>query len=568
MRTSYWYGNIYVDPVNENKVWIMGTMLDVSIDGGRTFNNSWTARNIHVDHHCLWINPENTDHMLLGNDGGFYISYDGAKNWDFINNIPIAQFYAIGLDNRDPFWVYGGLQDNGTWGIPSKTYDTMGILNEDAIIVGGGDGFVPAIDPRDHNVVFAESQFGYLNVVDLETLESKQIRPVPEDTTEQYRFTWNSPLIISPHDPDVLYFGGNKLFKTEDKGENWDVISPDLTRNQDKGEWTILDMKPSLRAYNALTAIEESPLRKGVIYVGTDDGRVHVTKDEGGTWEDLTDKFRFSGRDKYVTKIYASMHDAETAFISFTGHFNDDYKPYLFKTDDLGRSWKSITGDMPAEAVVKVVIEHPDNPDILFAGIHNGLLVSFNGGKNWIRTKGNLPCVSVDDIEIKNDDLVLGTYGRGIMIMDDIRYFAEIDKELLETDAVLFSIKDSEKFYRMGRRMFPGVSEFTGDNPDYGALITYYLKDEPQEDSEGVLNIEVIDSEGKVIRTLEGPDGKGFHRISWDLRKVDESASNSQQRRRRGPRYTNVDPGEYTVKLTVRGQELTQSVRVIEDKRK
>ncbi|MFC1556219.1 WD40/YVTN/BNR-like repeat-containing protein [candidate division KSB1 bacterium] len=568
IRTSYWYGNIYVDPLNENKLWIMGTQLDVSIDGGKTFENDWTAQGIHVDHHVLWINPKNTDHMLLGNDGGFYITYDGARNWRFINNIPIAQFYAINVDNRDPYHVYGGLQDNGTWGMPSRTYCRTGILNEDVLNVGGGDGFVPAIDPRDHTVVYAESQYGGLTRMDLVTRQSSYIKPTPEDEEEQYRFNWNSPILISAHDPDVIYFGGNKVFKTVDKGENWEVISPDLTRNENPAEWEILGLKPSLRAYNTITAIAESPVQQGVIYAATDDQRIHVTLDEGKTWDDLTDKFKFPDVTKFATKLCASLHDAGTAYISFTGHYYDDFKPYIYRTTDFGDSWKSVTGDMPDEAVVKAVIEHPGNPDLLFAGIHNGLMVTVNGGKNWIRA-GGLPPVAVDDIKIKNNDLILGTYGRGIIIMDDIAFLEKLSEKALNSDAYLFPVREAEQYYQMRRNNSYGGALFAGENPEYGAMITYYLKDAlagTTEDSSVLLQI--IDENDEVVHEIEGPDKQGFNRIAWDLRVELDSDNENQQRGRRGPRMRDVDPGSYTVQLIARGKELSQSLKVVSDKRK
>jgi photosystem II stability/assembly factor-like uncharacterized protein len=484
LRTSYWYGNIYVDPKNENKVWNMGTMLDVSIDGGKTFENDWTARDIHVDHHVLWINPENTDHMLMGNDGGFHISYDGARTWSFLNNIPLAQFYVIGVDNRDPYHVYGGLQDNGTWGIPSRTYSRIGILNEDVVNVGGGDGFVPAIDPRDHNVVYVESQFGGIRRVDLVTGRSEGIKPTPEDSTETYRFNWNSPILISPHNPDVVYFGGNKVFRTTDRGESWDVISDDLTRNESPEEWEIMGLKPSLRTYNSLTALDESPLREGLIYVGADDGSVARTTDGGETWEPLTDRFEFGPGEKFVTKIHASPSHAETAYISFTGQYYDDFRPHLFKTTDAGETWARISGDMPNEAVVLAVVEHPDNPELLFAGIHNDLMVSLNGGQNWVRAGEGLPSVSVNEIKIKDGDLVLGTYGRGIMILDDIGFLAGITDDVTTSAAHLFPLRETEQFYRNNRDMSNKAARFVGPNPEYGALITYFLKDGPPEGPE------------------------------------------------------------------------------------
>ncbi len=599
LRTSYWYGNIYVDPLNENKLWTMGTQLDVSIDGGKTFENDWTAQGIHVDHHALWINPENTDHMLMGNDGGFQITYDGARSWSFLNNIPIAQYYVIGIDNRDPYHVYGGLQDNGTWGIPSRSYSRVGILNEDVVNVGGGDGFVPVIDPRDDATVFSESQFGGLRRVDLVTGRSEGIKPTPEDTTEVYRFNWNSPIQISPHDPDVMYFGGNKLFKTTDKGESWEAVSPDLTKNEDPSEWEIMGLKPSLRAYNTITALDESPLRQGLIYTGADDGNVFRTTDGGATWDPLTDMFGFDNNSgsgvKFVTKIHASSSDPETAYISFTGHYYDDFRPHLFKTRDAGGSWTRITGDMPAEAVVLAIVEHPEDPELLFAGVHNGLLVSRNGGENWTRAGGNLPPVSVNDIKIKSGDLVLGTYGRGIIILDDVVFLDRLTDEVMEEDAYLFPVRDAELFYRNNRGLSNKAARFAGPNPEYGALITYYLREDPapahspgqdpssdrdapsgQEapsDQEpragsGEVSIHILDPAGEVIRELTGPDRRGFNRIAWDLQTPADTTDASGREGRRRPSMTEVEPGEYTVKLTARGTELVQRVMVVPDKRR
>jgi photosystem II stability/assembly factor-like uncharacterized protein len=596
IRTSYWYGNIYVDPVNENKLWIMGTQLDVSIDGGKTFENDWTARGIHVDHHALWINPENTDHMLMGNDGGFHITYDGARTWSFLNNIPIAQYYALAADNRDPYHLYGGLQDNGTWGLPSRTYSRSGILNEDVVNVGGGDGFVPAIDPRDFTAVFSESQYGGLRRVDLVTGRSDGIKPAPEDTTETYRFNWNSPVLISPHDPDVLYFGGNKLFKTTDKGESWEAISQDLTKDEDPSEWEIMGLKPSLRAYNTITALAESPLREGLIYTGADDGSVYRTLDGGESWEPLSEKFGFGdggmGSGKFATKLHASPSDPATAYISFTGHYHDDFRPYLFKTTDAGDSWSSITGDMPDEAVIMAIEEHPENQDLLFAGVHNGLMISHNGGVNWIRAGGNLPPVSVNEIKIKDGDLVLATYGRGIIILDDIA-FLEGAEDAMEEDAYLFPVRETEQFYQNNRDLSNKAARFAGPNPDYGALITYYLKDDPAPvvttdegpATEGAgptqettppeppeVSIQILDSEGTVIRELSGPDRRGVSRIAWDLRQAAEDPSEGEgggpQQGRRRPQMTDVEPGQYIVKLIARGAELTQPVTVVPDKRR
>jgi hypothetical protein len=343
-------------------------------------------------------------------------------------------------------------------------------------------------------------------------------------------------------------------------------------------------LKPSLRAYNTLTALDESPLRQGLIYVGADDGSVHRTFDGGESWEPLSDQFVLRGEGRFVTKIHASPSDPATAYIAFTGHLHDDFRPYLFKTTNSGDSWESITGDMPAEAVVMAMVEHPDNPSLLFAGVHNGLMVSVNGGENWTRAGGNLPPVSVNDVKVKNGDLVLGTYGRGIIILDDIVFLEEMTGEILEEDAYLFPIREAEQYYLNNRDLSNKAARFAGPNPEYGALLTYYLKDGPapadaaREDAPAeedappgppTVSVQILNAEGTVIRELTGPDRQGFNRIAWDLRRAadsTEAAGGGQGPRR--PSMADVEPGEYTVKLIARGGEMSRTVTIVPDRRR
>lgn len=578
IRTSYWYGNIYVDPRNENKLWVMGTKLHVSIDGGRTFENDWTARGIHPDHHALWINPGNTDHMLMGNDGGLHITYDGARTWSYLNNIPIAQYYVIGIDDRAPYHVYGGLQDNGTWGIPSRTFSRIGILNEDAVKVGGGDGFAPVIDPRDFTTVYAESQFGDLKRVDLTTGESQEIQPEAEESGEPYRFNWNSPILFSPHDPDVIYFGGNRVFRTVDRGETWEAISQDLTKNEDTSDWKIMGLAPALRSYNTLTAIDESPLRRGLIYVGADDGSVYRTRDGGENWESLSGSFDLEGPGRFVTGIHASPSDGAVAYVAFTGHYEDDFRPHLFKTENAGESWTRITADMPAEAIVLSVLEHPRNPDLLFAGVHNGLLMSVDGGKRWRRAGGGLPPVSVNDVKIKDDDLVLGTYGRGIIILDDVSFLAQTSDRILEDEAFLFPVREAELYFQGKRDYSNKAARFSGPNPAYGALITYYLRDPPTQSERATratqgeaseVSVRILDGDGSIVRELAAPARQGFSRIAWDLRTPGDTADASAEAPEdQPPSMVEVNPGSYRVKLSVGGKEWMQTVKVVQDSRR
>ena len=591
-----YYSQIRVDPRNPDKIWALGSPLFVSIDGGKTFTSDGTGEKIHVDHHALWINPNNPDHLMLGGDGGFYMSYEGSKNWNFIDNIPIGQYYAIGIDSREPYWIYGGTQDNGAWGIPSRTYSTLGITNADVVNISYGDGFYAAVDPKDHRIIYSESQMGRLYLVDLVTREEKGIAPVPENPEEKYRWNWSTPLIISSHDPEVVYYGGNKLFKSRNKGHSWEAISPDLTKNQDWKKLPImgvvrnddtLSRDDGVAHYGTLTTISESPVQAGLIYVGTDDGNVQLTADGGRTWEDLTKRFRLPG-DRWVSRVLASSHGAGIAYVAFTGHQDDDFTPYLFKTTDSGKTWKTIASDLPEGMVINAVVEHPRNPDLLFAGTEFGLFFTIDGGKSWNLAPGNLPRMPVDDIIVnaRENDLILGTHGRSIIILDDISVFEKLTPAVLASEVFLFPPREAVEFYEKRSLPDQGAAEFSGPNPDYGALITYYLKDDPpkpepkaagekktetpEKEEKPVpqpkVKITILDAAGQVVREIEGPDQKGFQRSSWDLRyplpfepkKDDEGWFGPH----RGPFAL---PGEYTVKLLARGQELTQKLSVRPD---
>lgn len=560
--STYWYGRVHIDPCNPDKIWVMGTNLSVSIDGGKTVTHEGSAKDIHVDHHTIWIDHKNTKHVILGNDGGLYISYDGGKSWGFIDNLPITQCYAIAVDYRNPYFVYCGLQDNGRWGIPSRTYSGLGILNSDAVYVGWGDGFCVAIDPEDHSVVFSESQHGVLTYWNLNTMEQKSIKPAPEDPEEKYRFNWRTPLVLSPHDSNILYFGGNKLFMTKDRGHKWEEISPDLTKNLDTKKRTIMGLKFTPKTFSTITAISESPVKAGLIYVGTDDGNVKFTSNHGNTWQNLTQRFEIPA-ERWVCDVQASRHSAGRAYAAFSGHMYDDYTPYIFKTEDFGRSWKNITGNMPVKAVVKAVAEHPCNPDLLFAGTHLGLFISIDGGENWVLSGGDLPPVAVNDIIVhrRDNDLILGTYGRGIYILDDIAMLEHLNQSVLSSPVYLFPPKNAVQFHATSRVVTLGEAKFSGQNPEYGALITYYLKDSPKGKNDKQLpvdelkvKIEILDKDENVVCVLDGPAEKGVNRVNWGLCYDTDT----------GPF---VLPEEYTVKLIACDQESVQILKVRMDPR-
>ena len=594
-RPSY-YSQIRIDPRNPNKLWKLASPLFVSIDAGKTWRSNDTGDRIHVDHHALWINPNNPEHLMLGNDGGLYFSYDGSKTWDFIDNLPIGQYYDISVDTRDPYWVYGGTQDNGTWTLPVRTYSMLGVTNNDVVNIAYGDGFYTIPDPKDPRVVYANSQSGRTYLVDAETREEKGIRPVPPDDKETYRFNWSTPMFISPHDSSVIYYGGNKLFRTADRGHKWDVISPDLSLNQDWKKLPLMGPERSadtlsrddgVSDFGTITTITESPVKAGVLYVGTDDGLVQMTADGGKNWQNLTSKFKLPGS-RWVSRVLASRHGAGTAYVAFDGHQDDDFKPYIFRTTDNGNTWTSIAGDIPNGMVVNALEEHPRNPNLIFAGTEFGLFVTINGGTNWTHVRGNLPAVPVDDIVLneRTNDVVLGTHGRSIIVLDDAAMLEHLSEKVLTTDAYLFPLRPAMQYYEARMLPVPGASEFSAPNPEYGALITYYLKNEPPKDtgtasSNGAANgdgsspanaktvkITVLGPDGSVVRELQGPDRQGFNRVSWDLRyPLTFKPVEGDEGWFGPPKGTFVLPGEYTIKLTARGQDVTQTVRVGVDPR-
>jgi photosystem II stability/assembly factor-like uncharacterized protein len=598
-RPSY-YSQLRVDPTNPNKLWKLASPLFVSIDAGKTWRSDTTGDRIHVDHHALWINPADSDHLMLGNDGGLYFSYDGSRTWDFIDNLPIGQYYDISVDGRDPYWIYGGTQDNGTWALPVRTYSQLGIMNSDVVNIAYGDGFYVTPDPKDPRTIYANSQSGRAYQVDLETREEKGIRPVPVDPKEIYRFNWSTPMIISPHDNRVVFYGGNKLFRTADKGHTWQVISPDLTRNQDwkklplmgpeRGDDT-LSRDDGVSDFGTITTITESPAQAGVVYVGTDDGNVQMTLDGGKSWRDVTSRFKLPGA-RWVSRVLASRHAAGTAYVAFDGHQDDDFKPYIFRTTDNGGTWTSIAGDMPDGMVVNALEEHPRNRSLLFAGTEFGLFVSANGGTNWTHARGRLPRVPVDDIVFneRDNDLLLGTHGRSIIVLDDISPLEHLTPAVLSSEAHLFPMRPATEHYEMRALPTPGASEFAGPNPAYGALLTYYLRDDPKPPpppatpvtngtsgappsdppapKEPTVKISVLAADGSVVRELQGPDRKGLHRIAWDLRYALPFTPAAEDEGWFGPaKGPFALPGDYTIKLAARGRELTQKVTVRMDPR-
>lgn len=560
-----YYSTIRIDPNNDQRIWVLGARMFTSLDGGQTFRTDVVSR-IHGDHQALWIDPANSNHMIIGSDGGIYFSYDKGLTWDFINTLPLAQFYEIGYDMQTPYNVYGGLQDNGSWQGPSATKNRIGITNDDWSRVGGGDGFYTQVELTDQKLLYLESQNGELMIFNLTTKESKFVYPEPGDGDEPYRFNWNTPVIVSSHNSNTVYYGGNRFFKSTDKGLSW-TASQDLTTNKNRDELPLMGMLPDenslslndgISSYGNITTIAESPVSAGVLWIGTDDGNLQLTRDDGETWTDLTDKLPGVPDVTYVSRISASYYDEAQAYVTLDGHRNNDFSPYIFVTDNFGRNWRSLSSGLPEGSTVNVIREHHGNPDLLFIGTERGAYFSIDRGESWTKFT-TIPTVPVDDIAVhpRENDLILGTHGRSIYILDDITPLEMLNEDVLASESYLFPVRRAERFQYYNNKANPGYKIFIGKNPEFGALITYYLNTPVEPDDEVLVTL--YDDEG-IVRTLNGTKNQGLNRIAWDLR----SESLDADRRSRAPF---VLPGRYTAELTVKTMTETTPVIVELDPR-
>ncbi|MBI3684272.1 MAG: hypothetical protein HY235_28185 [Acidobacteria bacterium] len=521
-----YYSQIRIDPSNDQRIWVLGAPLYYSEDGGRTFRTLNTR--IHGDYHALWINPADSEHMVIGSDGGVSISRDRGRTWFFQNTMPLGQFYEIGLDMRKPYWICGGLQDNNSWCGPSATFNSRGISNDEWFTVGGGDGFYAQIDPADYNIVYAESQDGNLLRRDLRTHESKNIRPREAAGEPRYRFQWNSPVVISRYDSKTLHYGGNFVFKSTDRGDTWKKASPDLTNNVDRNKLPIMGKLPDrdmlsrhdgVQNWPSITTLAESMIRAGILWAGTDDGNLHVSRD-GETWKNVTAKVPGVPKGTYVSRVVPSQHAEGTAYVTFDGHRSNDFNIYIFMTTDFGETWTPISNGIPRNnGVINVIREHHRNPNLLFAGGEYGLYVTFDKGSNWDQFKGNLPTVPVDDIAIhpRDNDLVLGTHGRSIWILDDLTPLEQFSERVASSNVHLFDPRPATA-WRMGNtKGNTGHAYFIALNPPYGANISYYLKSKVERPND--LKITILDQNGKQVRELTNlPREAGLNRVAWNLR--------------------------------------------------
>jgi photosystem II stability/assembly factor-like uncharacterized protein len=548
-RPNY-YSQIRVDPKDKNRLYELGSNRGffVSDDGGKTFKdifaNSPGQSLIHGEDHAMWVDPADPSHLIIGGDGGVSISWDRGLSWDFRNNIPLGQFYEIDVDNKVPFTVCGGLQDNGEWCVPSSVRDRNGIANRDAWNIGGGDGFYVKFDRSDENFAYAESQNGNASRVNLTTLERTASRPgggrgggggaagggaaggAEAGQGSPLRFNWDTPIEVSRFNPTVVYMGAQQLFRSPDHGATWTAVSPDLTTGIDPATLPIMGkpVPPNALSRNdgsspfaSLTSIGESPLDAQVIYTGAQDGTVQLTKDGGKTWTNLTSKISGVPEHTYVSTVLPSRYAAGRVYVTFDGHYSDDYKPYVFVSEDFGQTWRAIAAGLP-ETGINRIREHPSDPHFLVLAHERGVHFSTDSGRTWIALSlaTNLPVVPADDLVIhpRDNSLVVGTHGRGIWILDDVGPLQLLSAETMQADATLAPIAPAYQIVTHTPQAWYGAGEFFAPNRDFDAGINYYLKAA----ASGQVQIEITDAYGNHVRNLTGPSARGVNHVAWNLR--------------------------------------------------
>ena len=566
----FYFALLAVDPQDYNTVYKPGFFLTVSNDGGKTFTNplsSLSFGGVHPDHHAFWINPKNANEMLLGTDGGLYISYDKAKKWLWMKNLPVAQFYHVSYDMQVPYNVFGGLQDNGSWEGPSQS--AGGIEGRDWNNVGGGDGFWVQADAKDPNFLYSESQGGNLSRVNLKTSELRDIKPYAKEGEKELRFNWNAPIVTSPNDIGTIYLGSQFLYRSHDRGETWERISPDLTTNDPKRQRQAqsggINVDNSSAENNTtIYSIAESPKNHDVIWAGTDDGNVQVTRDGGKSWTNVTANLPNVPKFAWVSSVHASPHAEGTAFATIDNHRSGDMSIYVFKTTDFGKTWTSlVTPELKGYAWI--LRDDPVNPDLLYLGTEQGLWLTLDGGKQWARFTGNLPPVAVHDVQIhpRDNDLIIATHGRGIYIVDDVTPIRALTQKTLDADVAILPSKPGQMQIQAGLQNFSGDDEYTGFNPPEAASITYWLK---KRHLFGDLKVEVYDAAGKLITTIPGSKRVGINRVMWPMRldapKVPPSTNLAGFAQ--GPI---VPEGTYKVKLIKGKDSYLSEVKLVADPR-
>ncbi|MCB2220884.1 MAG: glycosyl hydrolase [Bacteroidetes bacterium] len=601
--SGQYYNEIYCDPVDVDKVYSMETVSRVTLDGGKTWK-SVGNNDRHVDDHAIWIDPSDTKHFMIGGDGGVYETFDAGANWLHKTNLPVTQFYRVAVDNTEPFyWVYGGTQDNSSFGGPSQNTHYDGVSSCEWVTTLGGDGFFQAIEPTNPDIVYSAYQYGNIYRFDKKSGESINIKPQPRKDEDTYKWNWNTPFILSPHSPTRLYMAANKVFRSDDRGNTWQVISDDITAQIDRNTWPVMDHYWSIDAvakdvstslYGMGVSLEESPLKEGLLYVGADDGVIQVTEDAGGSW---TKYQNFPGVPEYtyVSDILASKHDENVVFASFNNLKRDDFKPYILKSTDKGKSWTSIAANLPDNGSVHTIQQDHVNPDLLFVGTEFAAYFSADGGKIWTKLSSGLPTVAIMDMAIqeRENDLVLASFGRGFYIMDDYTPLRTAAQVLKDSVPHMFPIKDALLYAQTSRGGYgSGSNVYIAKNPDFGATFTYYIKEAPKtlkqmrqkeekklfKDKKPIpmptleelraeenevkphMIFTITDADGNIIRKLSEGVKSGINRTTWDLRYASTRPVNNRDGKydptSMGGSGLMVMPGPYFVSVSqvVRGE--------------
>ena len=590
----HYYQELYASPHNYDEIYLADNYMQVSFDGGKTFSRMNETEK-HVDNHAVAFKSSDKNYILVGCDGGLYESFDKTQNWKFIDNLPLTQFYKIAVDDNKPFYnVYGGTQDNNTQGAPSRTDNIHGIRNSDWFIILGGDGHQPASEPGNPNIVYAQWQRGNLNRHDRLTGENINIKPQPEFGEKTERFNWDAPILVSPHNPKRLYFASQRVWKSEDRGDSWETISEDLTNNikristpfyGSKQKWNNAWDVRAMSNYSTITSLSESPIQEGLIYAGTDDGIIQITENGGESWKKINYK-KISGLPEtaFVNDIKADLYDKNTVYAVFDNHKYGDYNPYIYKSKNKGFTWQKLTNNLPENTILWRLVQDHENKNLLFLGTEFGVYFSNNGGNEWMKLKGGLPNISVRDIAIqKNEnDLVLGTFGRGIYVLDDYSSLRTFNTKAMNSE--LFTPRDGywykqKRILGGGRKASQGDNYFVADNPPFGVEFTYYLnekilskkklreKQEKKAKKENkiieVPNWEILESEkkeinpaiwifiysnNKIIKKVKAKNKKGLSRASWNLSSESQSTI-SEKNFNKEASGSMVKPGEYSAQL-------------------
>ena len=598
----HYYQELYASPHKFDRIYLVDVRMQVSDDGGKTFRRM-KEENKHSDNHAIAFRQDDPDYLLVGTDGGLYESFDLEENWRFIANLPITQFYKVALDDSEPFYyVYGGTQDNNTQGGPSRTDNVHGIRNADWFITLFGDGHQPATEPGNPDIVYSEWQEGNLVRVDRTTGEIVYIKPIPDEGEEHERFNWDAPILISPHSPKRVYYASQRVWRSDNRGDSWEAISGDLTRNQERIELPIMGSTQSWDAawdlyamsnYNTITSLAESPQQEGLLYAGTDDGIIQVTENGGGSWRKIeVGSLPGVPATAFVNDIKADLYDANTVYVALDNHKYGDFSPYLFKSTDKGRSWNSIAGNIPDNHLVWRLVQDHEEPNLMFTATEFGIYFTVDGGNQWVKIQGDVPTISFRDLAIqkRENDLVGASFGRGFYVFDDYSLLREVSEEQLKQEATLFTPRDAWWYIERpvldfdAGKASQGAAYYIAPNPPFGANFTYYLKDgyktleeqrkeaekKKKEENQAVqfpgwdqIELErrqpepavwlaVKDSDGNTVRRIKGPTDKGFHQVNWDLRYPATQAidmDNLPDDESRAPEGFLAAPGTYTAAL-------------------